>query len=70
MNHPNRNQWKNSITFSVTKATEGGIGQSFGMFLLKTKGIPSRKAYSPYVGQTGIEVPKKFQRKAAKLLGC
>lgn len=70
-NHPNRSKinWANSETFSIEKASEGGMGGSYAMFLLKdVNSIPCRRAYSPYVGQTGVEVPRKFARKARKLL--
>lgn len=71
-NHPNRNKvnWTNSVTFSIGKASEGGMGGSYALFLLKDiNKIPARRGYTPYVGQTGVEVPKKYARKAAKLLG-
>lgn len=53
--------------FSVHKATEGGIGY-YAMESLKDAGIPCRKGYSPFVGQVGIDVPKKFEKKASKIL--
>lgn len=71
-NHPNRSKinWDGAAQFSIEKASEGGMGGSYALFLLKDMNkIPARRCYSPYVGQTGVEVPKKFARKAAKLLG-
>ena len=70
-NHPNRSKinWDGAITFSIEKASEGGMGGSYAIFLLKDLNkIPARRAYSPYVGQTGVQVPKKYERKARKLL--
>lgn len=60
--------WDRAITFSITKADEGGPGGAFIIWLLKSEGIPARRAYSPYVGQTGVEIPKKFERKARRLI--
>lgn len=56
------------VTFSVLKASEGGIGQKGAIESLKAAGIPSRRGYSPYVGQTGVEVPKQFEAKADDIL--
>lgn len=56
------------VTFSVEKACEGGMGQKAAMALLRDAGIPSRRGYSPYVGQTGVEVPKQYEAKANDIL--
>jgi hypothetical protein len=55
--------------FSVYKATEGG--QSFKDLKesLEAGGVTDvRKAYSPYVGQYGVSVPKKYRDKAEKII--
>lgn len=56
------------VTFSVYKAALGGIGRKSAMDALKQAGIPCRKAYSPYLAQEGIEVPKEFEQKAEQIL--
>ncbi len=43
-------------TFCVLKTSEGGMGQKQAILLLKEKGYQARKGYSPYVGQSGVEV--------------
>jgi hypothetical protein len=61
--------FKNGVaTFSVYKAAHGGIGRKSAMESLKQAGIPCRKAYSPYLAQEGIEVPKEFEDQAEKIL--
>lgn len=55
--------------FSVYKAAEGG--QSFRDLkeMLEANGVTGvRKGHSPYVGQYGFTVPKKFEEKVRKLL--
>jgi hypothetical protein len=42
--------------FSVYKVSEGGIGQREAIRLLREKKIKAERAYSPYIGQTGIKV--------------
>jgi len=61
-------EFKDPITFSVYKTSEGGPGQTHSMFLLKEAKIPVRRGYSPYVGQVGIEVPSTFARRAELIL--
>lgn len=57
-----------TIIFNCLKATEGGVSQRINMEKLKANGIPCRKCHSPYVGHYGIEVSKRHERKAEKLL--
>jgi hypothetical protein len=56
------------VKFSVYKSAHGGIGRELAMESLKRAGIPCREAYSPYLAQEGIEVPKEFEEKAEKIL--
>jgi hypothetical protein len=56
------------VTFSVYKTAHGGIGRKSAMESLKQAGIPCRNAYSPYLAQEGIEVPKEFEEEAEKIL--
>lgn len=55
-------------TFSVYKSTEGGMPLKHHMARLAAVGIPSRKAHSPYVGHTALEIPAKHEKKASKIL--
>ena len=55
-------------TYSVYKHTEGGMPLKHHMAALAAAGIPSRKAHSPYVGHTALEIPAKHDRKASKIL--
>lgn len=45
-------------TYSVEKVSEGGIGQTQAMRDIKQAfpGVDVRKGYSPYVGQSGMDV--------------
>jgi hypothetical protein len=57
--------------FSVTKVSEGGMGQRWAMQLLKDAGIKAEKAYSPYVGQTAVQVKtrnKRLRRRIERIL--
>jgi hypothetical protein len=61
--------FKSGVTkFSVYKTAHGGIGRAWAMECLKQAGIPCREAYSPYLAQEGIEVPKEFEAQAEKIL--
>ena len=62
--------WQNIETshFSVYKHGEGGMPLKHHMAQLAAAGIPSRKAHSPYVGHTALEVPKKHEKKAGRIL--
>lgn len=48
--------------FSVLKATEGGPGAKEKIRQLKAAGIRARQCYTPYVGQSGIEVVSNRRR--------
>ena len=67
MKKVNHKHW---TTFSVRKASEGGMGAKYAMQLLNEAGIPSRPGYSLYVGESGVMVPdtKKMVRKASRIL--
>jgi len=54
--------------FSISKASEGGMGYTTAKSLLEDAGIPCRKGYSPYVGQIGIDVPMVCRNEADKIL--
>lgn len=56
------------VKFSVYKTAHGGIGRESAMDCLRQAGIPCREAYSPYLAQEGIEVPKLFEQQAEKIL--
>lgn len=58
---------KKTVRFSIYKAAEGGLGR-YALTMLHEAGIPARQCHSPYMGHIGIEVPAKFERKAAKLV--
>jgi hypothetical protein len=57
-----------AVKFSVYKTAYGGIGRASAIERLKQAGIPCREAYSPYLAQEGIEVPKEFEDQAEKIL--
>lgn len=52
--------------FSVTKSSEGGVGQRFGLFMLREAGIPCRPAHSCFAGESGIEVLSSNRRILAR----
>jgi len=55
--------------FSVMKPTEMGMPFKHWQEMLESEGVtPVKRGYSPYVGQYGIQVPKKFEDKASKVL--
>ncbi len=56
-----------TVTFSILKSQEGGWGW-YGMELLKAAGIPAKKGHTPYIGHIGIEVEKRYQKRASKIL--
>ena len=61
--------WQNEVAkFSIYKATEGGLGFKLAKELLAGSGIPCRHGYSPYVGQVGLIVPKKMEKRATRVL--
>jgi hypothetical protein len=59
-----------NLIHSVWKATEGGIGQKFAMFLLREAGIVAEPAGTIYVGHSGIRVygGNRIQRRAERIL--
>jgi hypothetical protein len=59
-----------TLTYSVDKACEGGMGQKTAIELLKMAGLKAKPGYSPYVGQTGVKVEanKTGHKKASKIL--
>ena len=61
---------RQGVTFSIYKASEGGFGQRLALELLKGEGIDARPAYSPYVGQTAVEVfgGKRAVKRAEQIL--
>lgn len=61
--------WSTAI-FCVLKASEGGIGQQGAIELLKSNGILARRAYSPYIGLTGVKVygSKRIIKQAERIL--
>ncbi len=67
---PKAVNWQSIRThnYSVLKSGEGGMPLKHHMERLAAAGIPSRKAHSPYVGHTALEVPAKHERKASKIL--
>ena len=60
--------WSKPIRFSVDKFAEGGAGQKYHMERLREAGIPRRRGYSCYVGQSGIEVPRASEKQAEKVI--
>lgn len=62
--------WAEPAKFSVCKVTEGGAGQRWHMERLKEAGIPRRCGYSIYVGQSGIEVPRAYEKQAEEVINC
>lgn len=61
---------KRSELYSILKFNEGGAGQVSNMHQLKHAGIEYKRAHSPYVGQSGIEVfgNARVQKRAGKIL--
>lgn len=61
---------KETCTYNVLKATEGGMGQKMALQLLKDAGIKAKRAYSIYVGHTAVEVTggKRVHARADKII--
>lgn len=63
--------WKEieTVSFSIESAREGGLGL-YAITLLHSVGIPARRdpAGTPYQGHVAIQVPKRFERKAERLV--
>jgi len=62
--------WKGvkTATFSIEKATEGGLGY-YAITMLQENGIPAKRGgASPYMGHVCITVPAKFEKRAEKLV--
>jgi len=59
-----------TLTYSVYKTCEGGMGQKTAIEFLKANGLKAKPGYSPYVGQVGVEVTgnKRDHKKASKIL--
>lgn len=58
------------VSFSVEKATEGGIGKRALAEWLKEQGIEYsfHNAYTPYVGQFAIWIEQKHEDKVSEYL--
>lgn len=57
------------IEISLLKASEGGMSRADACALLRAKGVVGVKyAHSPYVGHYGLSIPKRFGKRAARLL--
>jgi hypothetical protein len=55
--------------FSVYKASEGGRSFKDAKEDLEAAGVTDvRRDYSPYVGQYGLSVPAKFEKRASRVL--
>ncbi len=65
----NTRLWEVYTTLSVLREVEGGIGQCQAIQLLREAGVPCRPGFSPIYGKSGIEVPVKFVKQAAEVLG-
>ncbi len=61
--------WEVYVVLSVLREIEGGIGQCQAIQLLREAGVPCRPGFSPIYGKSGIEVPVKFVKQAAEVLG-
>jgi hypothetical protein len=61
---------RNYQVYSVYKHNEGYAGPVEKMRQLKSAGIECKRAYSPYIGQSGILVygNKRVQSRASKIL--
>lgn len=56
------------VTLSFFKESEGGMGQKDAMYLFKCAGIPCRRSTSIYMGHTAVDVPKRFAKRAERIL--
>ena len=61
---------QNPVQFSFLKSSEGGMTMATALFLLQDAGIPARRCPegSIYVGHQLLEVPRKFERRTARIL--
>jgi hypothetical protein len=61
---------KRSELYSVYKHSEGYAGQVEKLRQLNAAGIECKRAHSPYIGQSGIEVfgNARVQKRAEKIL--
>jgi len=66
----NQERHMTQTLYSVFTVSEGGMGQTLALTLLRGEGIRCAPAPSPYVGQTGVMVfgGKRIQKKAEKVL--
>jgi hypothetical protein len=58
---------KGFVTFSIENSKSGGLG-FFALAILKLHGIPARRGTTVYQDHVGIEVPKRYERRAGKLI--
>ncbi len=57
------------VEFSLLKASEGGISRDAACAMLRDAGVVGvQYAHSPYVGHYGLSVPKRFGKRAARIL--
>lgn len=55
--------------FSVLKAVEGGLSFANTKEMLEANGVQNvRRDHTIYVGHYGFSVPKKYERRTARLL--
>lgn len=55
--------------FSLLKAAEGGFSFNDAKQRLEANGVESvKRDYSPYVGHYGLSVPRKFEKRASRIL--
>lgn len=61
--------YDNRARFSVYKASEGGQSFKDAKEMLEANGVKDvKRDHSPYVGQYGLSVPKKYEKKTSRLL--
>ena len=64
---PKKIDWSGAVTLSILTAREGGYGM-YALNILRSVGIPAKRGSSPYIGHVGILVPRKFVKRAERLI--
>jgi hypothetical protein len=59
--------WRDPATFSIDSAKEGGLGW-FAITMLHNAGIPARRGTTVYEGHVGIQVPRRYEQKAERIV--
>ena len=60
--------YHNSVHICILKASEDGMAQTTVKLWLEEAGIPCRFGSSPYIGHYDVIVPKRYGKRATRIL--